>query len=92
MPTPLAEGDAPTSRWLPKAAVKLTPGSAEATVFTVVDGQAAAWPVQLGARTDQRVEIRSGLQPGMKIIAENLENIENGTPVTVRGFANADDL
>lgn len=69
--------------WLPKSAIKLTPGSDEAEVFTVSGGRAVAHPVRLGTRSDKAVEIRSGVTPGMQIICENAANITDGAPVRV---------
>lgn len=83
---------APATMWLPKAAVQLTPGSDDALVFTVTDDRAVAHPIKIGARTDKQVEIRSGVAPGMRLICENLGNIEDGSPVRVVRTVQIGDL
>ncbi len=69
--------------WLPKAAVKLTPGSDQAVVFTVHDDKAVANPVTLGARGDKSVEVRSGITPGMQVICDDLDTLDDGAAVRV---------
>ncbi|HRX86257.1 MAG TPA: efflux RND transporter periplasmic adaptor subunit [Phycisphaerae bacterium] len=77
--------------WLPKAALKLTPGSDDAEVFTVSGGHAVAHAVKIGTRSDESVEILAGVQPGMQLICENVSALEDGSPVrVVRTVALAD--
>jgi len=87
-----AGADRTSPFWLPKAAVKLTPGVDQAEVFTVIDDRAFANRVIIGARTDKSVEIRSGIYEGMQIIAENLDAIEAGSAVRVARIIAAEDL
>jgi len=83
----------PRSAWLPKSAVKLTPGSDEAVVFTVGgDGRALPNPVRVGTRSDKLVEVVSGVAPGMQIIADNVDKIEAGTAVRVVKSVSMDEL
>jgi len=78
--------------WLPKTAVKLVPGSDQATVFTVLHERAIANPVTIGARTDKSVEVRFGVRAGMQIIAQDLDGIAAGTAVKVVRLIEVDDL
>ena len=54
------------------------------TVFTVEDGIAVSHEVETGFRDEQRVEILSGLEPGMEVITSGIQSIRNGQPVTVQ--------
>ncbi len=85
-------GSQPQSLWLPKQAVQLTPGSEDALVFTVAGGRAVANKVRLGARTDDQVEVRSGVSGGMELICENLAEVEDGSPVRVVKTVQIGDL
>lgn len=69
--------------WLPKAAVKLAAGSPDGVVFTVLGDKAVANAVKIGARTDNSVEVLSGVYPGMQIVAENAEKLSDGAPLRV---------
>lgn len=71
------------SYWLPKDAVQTTPGIQQAVVFTVNNGRAIAHLVQIGTRTDEMIEVLSGLRNGMQIIAGNVQELQNNDPVTV---------
>lgn len=64
--------------WLPKSALKLTPGSDQAVVFTETGGRAVAHVVTIGTRTEDRVEVIGGVTAGMRIVAENADALENG--------------
>jgi RND family efflux transporter MFP subunit len=77
-----ATGEKPAV-WLPKAAVKLSASSDEGQVFTVLGDRAVSNAVQVGARTDNAVEILKGVYPGMQIVAENADKLADGTPVRV---------
>ena len=63
--------------------MKLSSDSDEALVFTVSDGKAVARPVKVGTRSDKSVEILSGLSPGMEIVADSADKLEDRTPVKV---------
>ncbi|HEY3242888.1 MAG TPA: efflux RND transporter periplasmic adaptor subunit [Phycisphaerae bacterium] len=76
--------------WLPLSAVRLSPGSENATVFTVVDGRAMANAVTIGARTDQRVEVISGVRAGMPVVVDNLERLTSGTRLIVKETVSSD--
>lgn len=78
----------PQRNWLPLETVKIPTGEGEARVFTVIDGRAAANVVTIGARTNKLVEVLTGVYPGMKIVADRLEEIEEGTPINVQGAFN----
>ncbi len=77
--------------WLPKNAVKLVPGSADALVFTVADNRAVAHSIKIGARTEKNIEIKSGVAPGMQIVAENVDKVDNGSKVKVIRTIAADE-
>ncbi|MBX2854551.1 MAG: efflux RND transporter periplasmic adaptor subunit [Rhodobacteraceae bacterium] len=53
-------------------------------VFVVEDGKAASRPVTVGAPAADRVEIRSGLQPGDMVVVRGNERLRPGQPVTPR--------
>ena len=50
-------------------------------VFVVTDGVAKAVPVELGARTSDRVQVLSGLKPGDQVVTSNLLRMRNGAKV-----------
>ncbi|HBX73767.1 MAG TPA: hypothetical protein DEG86_12335 [Halieaceae bacterium] len=54
------------------------------TVFTVEDGIAVSHEVETGFRDARRVEILSGLEPGVEIITSGIQSIRNGQPVAVQ--------
>lgn len=54
------------------------------TVFTVENGIAVSHEVETGYRDASRVEILSGLEPGMEVITSGIQSIRNGQPVTVQ--------
>jgi len=78
--------------WLPKKAVKLTPGSDAAEVFTVSNERAVVHRITLGTRTDLSVEVLSGVQPGMQIIADNASEVSPGRSVRVVRTLRLDEL
>ena len=53
-------------------------------VFVVEDGKASPRPVAVGAPAADRVEIRSGLQPGDMVVVRGNERLRPGQPVTPR--------
>jgi multidrug efflux pump subunit AcrA (membrane-fusion protein) len=69
--------------WISKSAVKLTPGSDDALVFTVSEGQAVARRVRIGTRGDKSVQVTEGLTEGMEIVAENADQLKDGAAVRV---------
>lgn len=85
-----ASGPAPI--WLPKAALRLTPGSDDAIVFTVENSKAKARTVKVGTRSDRTVEIIRGLTAGMEIIADVSDKLEDGSAVRVSRTVNASEL
>lgn len=85
-PTAKVEFDETRVFWLPKAAIKLTPEGNQAEVFTILEDHAVSNRVRLGARTLQNVEVLNGVRAGMQIISAGLSEIEDGTPVRVRGM------
>ncbi|MDP4789502.1 MAG: efflux RND transporter periplasmic adaptor subunit [Haliea sp.] len=54
------------------------------TVFTVEDGIAVSHEVKTGYRDARRVEILSGLEPGMEVITSGIQSIRNGQAVSVQ--------
>lgn len=54
-------------------------------VFVVRNGKAASVPIFAGIRTEKDVQITQGLQPGDSLIVSGLLQINDGTPVTVKG-------
>lgn len=75
--------------WIPKSAVQVASDGSTGTAYTVVDDGAVAVPITIGARTDRSLEVLSGVRPGMRLIAEHLEDIRDGTPVRVAAGASA---
>lgn len=73
----------PATIWISKSAVKLVPDSDEALVFTVASNRAVARRVKVGTRSDKSVEILTGLSPGIEIVADNADKLEDGTAVRV---------
>lgn len=88
------EGSAskPAELWLPKATIQFIANSDDALVFTVANGRAVAHPIRVGTRGDKSVSIRSGVQPGMELICDNVANIKDRTPVRVVRNVSLDDL
>jgi membrane fusion protein (multidrug efflux system) len=59
-------------------------------VYTIENGQAKRVPVRVGMRSDGRVEIVEGLQPGQRVVTEGVVKISDGMKVRVAGAANAE--
>lgn len=57
-------------------------GPGDASVFVVVDGKAVKRNVELGARQNGKVEIRSGLHNGERVVAKAGPLLRDGEPVT----------
>ena len=66
----------------------------QAFVFRIEQGERGAravrTPVELGRRTEGRVEVLSGVQPGDRIVAEGIHRLSDGAPVAVPGGAGED--
>lgn len=72
-PEGLERGDVPEKLVVPAAAVHST---AEASwVWVVLDAQAHRRAVQVGEKSDQRVEIAGGLQAGEKVVVRGAERL-----------------
>lgn len=56
-------------------------------VFVARDGKAVMVPVEIAARTPERVQITSGLSPGDQVITNNLLRLQSGTPIRVESEA-----
>ncbi len=61
-----------------EAVVRSAAGS---VVFVVEDGVARVRPVTLGLSDGVRVEVRSGLRPGERVVVAGQESLRDGTPV-----------
>lgn len=55
------------------------------TVFVFANGSAESRSVDIGTRTDERVEILAGLQPGDTVITSALLQLKPGAPVRLSG-------
>jgi membrane fusion protein (multidrug efflux system) len=55
------------------------------SVFVLANGTAESRSVDIGIRTDERVEILTGLQPGDTVITSALLQLKTGTPVRIAG-------
>ena len=62
-------------------AYALIPSLKGHSVFLFADGSAQSREVEIGTRTDERVEIITGLQPGDTVITSALLQIKSGMPV-----------
>lgn len=83
--TSVAQEDTPVPYWIPKDAVKLLPDDAGAVVFTVRDDRAIATPIEIGVRSGDLFEVLSGLGAGMRIIADNADDLTDDTRVRIIG-------
>lgn len=86
------EPNAASTLWLPKSVVKLTPGSDDAEVFTVTGDRAVSNQVRLGARTEDAVEIRAGVVPGMQLVADHLDEVKQGSLLKVLRAVTESDM
>ena len=68
---------------IPKTALALD--SLGDTVFVAVDGEAKRRNLELGFRSDDLLEVRSGLEAGEKVIVVGQDGLGEGTPVEVLG-------
>jgi HlyD family secretion protein len=72
-------------RWIAKSAVKRLPNDGGAVVFIVERDRAVARRVEIGTQSADEFEILSGLRPGMRIVAENADELTDGAAVRVVG-------
>ena len=61
----------------------VVPSATGHAVYVLRDGRAALQEVQIGLRTRDAVEIRSGLTPGETVLTSNLLRLRPGVPVEV---------
>ena len=61
----------------------LIPDFNTAFVFVVRDGKAERREVVTGLRTDSRVQIVAGLEPGEMVVTSGLPQLRHGSAVTV---------
>jgi len=69
--------------------IAVIPGADARRVFVVRDGLVRAVPVELGARTSDRVQVLSGLASGDRVAVSNLLRLRDGARVTTREKAAA---
>jgi multidrug efflux pump subunit AcrA (membrane-fusion protein) len=70
----------PDAVTVPVEAVVLTP-SGTRVVFVVADGKAAQRKVEIGIEESGRMQIRSGLDPGAKVIVSGQERLKDGAAI-----------
>jgi RND family efflux transporter MFP subunit len=80
------ESTSSKSIWLPREAVKPDLEGNSGVVFTVIDEHAVENRVTIGARTTDATEILSGVYGGMFVVRRNLEDLEDGAAVYLRGI------
>ena len=66
-------------------AIAVVPDVDGRRVFVVQDGVARGVPVEIGARTTDRVQILSGLKEGDQVVVSNLLRMRSGAKVKVLG-------
>lgn len=52
-------------------------------VYVIEGGKARLTSIQIGEITDNKIEIISGLKPGMQVVTSGQLNLANGSPVTI---------
>jgi RND family efflux transporter MFP subunit len=77
----LATGDAVQSLTIPQGAVIQKQGIYY--VFTVEDDKAVRHQVEIGTATGETIQIKSGLQPGEKVVVSNVSQLKDGDSVKV---------
>lgn len=77
----LATGDAVQSLTIPQGAVIQKQGIYY--VFTVEDDKAVRHQVEIGTATGETIQIKSGLQPGEKVVVSNISQLKDGDSVKV---------
>lgn len=73
----------PTDDGIMIPARALVPALKGYSVFVAVDGKATVREVKLGMRTDEAVQIISGLKPGETILTSNLLRLRPGSPIAI---------
>lgn len=68
---------------VPIEAVVMTGGGP--VVFVVEAGKAVGRPVEIGIEQGNRVEIRSGIEPGDQVVVAGNQSLRNGVPVRLTG-------
>jgi len=68
-------------------AIAVMPGIDGRNVFVASGGVARSVPVQVGFRTEERVQLLTGVRPGDQIILNNLLKLREGLPVRVASEA-----
>ena len=68
---------------IPEAAI--VPSDQQMLVYLVRDGKARRTPVRVGARTEGRVEILSGVSAGDTVVTAGQQRLEDGAPVRIEG-------
>ncbi|HTV17688.1 MAG TPA: efflux RND transporter periplasmic adaptor subunit [Polyangiaceae bacterium] len=68
-------------------AIAVLPGIDGRNVFVARGGVAHSVPVEVGFRTEDRVQLSSGVQPGDQVIVSNLLQLRDGLPVRVSAMA-----
>jgi membrane fusion protein (multidrug efflux system) len=61
--------------------IALVPGLESTTVFVVEDGKAMARAIQVGQRTEEQIQVLSGLRIGERVITSGVQQLRNGAPV-----------
>ena len=56
-------------------------------VFVARDGKAHLIPIEVGARTPERVQVTSGIKVGDQVITSNLLRLQNGTSIRLESEA-----
>jgi membrane fusion protein (multidrug efflux system) len=87
LPGTFATVDVPlrTEQALLIPAIAVVPDVEGRRVFVLQDGTARGVPVEIGARTSDRVQILSGLKPGDQVVVSNLLRMRNGAKVKLLG-------
>ena len=75
----LIQREIPDALLIPTSA--LIPSAEQTTVFLVRDGLALSQPVQTGIRTEERVQITSGVAAGDTVVTAGLQQLRPGQPV-----------
>ncbi len=58
-------------------------GARERFVYAVIDGMAVRSTVETGDSVAGRIEIISGLAPGIEVIVGGVQKVSDGTPVVI---------
>jgi membrane fusion protein (multidrug efflux system) len=87
LPGTFATVDVPlrTEQALLVPAIAVVPDVEGRRVFVVRDGVAQGVRVEIGARTAERAQVLSGLQPGDQVVVSNLLRMRNGAKVKLLG-------